>query len=126
MVLADGKHRLAFLDPAHFHAALTLRMPHPRLDEEVHVYGSDETEVARFLALIEGFNARDETPTRWRPRVHMGADALARLCAERAADAVVLASLRDPPAHPPHGKSFTFSLPSRSDSPLMEYSLTPN
>ncbi len=33
--------RLLFLDPGHFHAALTLRVSHPRVADEVFVYAAD-------------------------------------------------------------------------------------
>jgi hypothetical protein len=31
-------HTLLFLDPGHFHAALTLRVPHPGIEDEIFVY----------------------------------------------------------------------------------------
>jgi predicted dehydrogenase len=83
-------HTLLFLDPGHFHAALTLRVPHPRVADEVVVY-SDGAELRDFLGLVERFNARPVSPTRWRVAVVRGADPLARLVDERRGDVVVLA-----------------------------------
>ncbi len=84
-------HTLAFLDPGHFHAALTLREPNPRVSPEVFVYAAAGAELDDFLALIDRFNRRTERPTAWRPRVRLSADPLAQLLAERPGDLVVLA-----------------------------------
>jgi predicted dehydrogenase len=82
---------VAFLEPGHFHAALTLRAAHPRVADEVFVYATDGAAVGDFLALVERFNRRAERPTRWRPRLVTDPDPLARLVAERRGDCVVLA-----------------------------------
>jgi predicted dehydrogenase len=84
-------HTLLFLDPGHFHAALTLRVPHARVAEEVFVYAREGAELRDFLALVERFNRRAADPTRWRPVVTTSDDPLARLVAERRGDVVVLA-----------------------------------
>lgn len=86
-------HTLLFLEPAHFHATLTLREPNPGVSDEIFVYAADGNgpDVRDFLGLIDRFNGRAERPTRWRPAVVSGADPLARLIAERRGDAVVLA-----------------------------------
>ena len=83
--------RLLFLDPGHFHAALTLRVRNPRVDDELFVYASDGPELRDFLALIDRFNRRSEEPTCWRPVVTTCADPRARLVDERRGDVVVLA-----------------------------------
>jgi len=84
-------HTLVFLEPGHFHATLTLRVPHPRVADEIVVYATDGPELADFLALVERFNGRADRPTRWRPRVITDPDSLGRLVGERKGDAVVLA-----------------------------------
>lgn len=84
-------HTLTFLEPGHFHAALTLRAPHPALAPEVFVYARAGRELDDFLALIERFNHRAERPSHWRPRVRLSADPLAQLLVERPGDVVVLA-----------------------------------
>ncbi|MGH7332469.1 MAG: putative oxidoreductase C-terminal domain-containing protein [Candidatus Rokuibacteriota bacterium] len=83
--------RLLFLEPGHFHAALTLRMPHPALADEIVVYSSEGPELRDFLALVDRFNRRSESPTRWRPVVVTCLDSLPRLVEERRGDVVVLA-----------------------------------
>lgn len=84
-------HTLAFLDPGHFHATLTLRAAHGAVRPEVFVYACVGGELDAFLALVERFNRRAERPTGWRPQVRLAADPLTALLAERAADVVVLA-----------------------------------
>ena len=84
-------HRLLFLEPAHFHAALTLRVSNPRVADEVVVYAPNGTECREFLALLERFNRRAERPTRWRAQVVSSADLCARLIDERRGGVVVLA-----------------------------------
>ena len=84
-------HTLLFLDPGHFHAALTLRIPNPRVADEIVVYAPDGAERRDFLALVERFNTRGDAPTRWRPIVVDDGNPLDRLIAERRGDVVVLA-----------------------------------
>jgi len=84
-------HTLLFLEPGHFHAALTLRVANPRVGDDVFVYARDGAELRDFLALVERFNQRVEQPTAWRPRVTTSDDPLARLIEERPGDIVVLA-----------------------------------
>ena len=88
-------HTLLFLDPGHFHAALTLRAPHPGIEDEIFVYAPPAdgagAELRDFLALVERFNRRSAEPTGWRPTVLVSGDPLARLVTERRGDVVVLA-----------------------------------
>ena len=84
-------HTLAFLEPGHFHATLTLREPNPRVSPEVFVYATAGPELDDFLALVDRFNRRAERPTRWRPRARIVDDPLGHLLAERPGDVVVLA-----------------------------------
>ncbi len=88
-------HTLAFLDPGHFHAALTVRERHPRVRDEIFVYAPAGPELDDFLALIDAFNRRAERPTAWRPVVHAGGGSLERLLAERPGDVVILAGRND-------------------------------
>ena len=76
-------HTLLFHDPGHFHAALTLRRPNPRVDPTIHVYAPPGPDLEAFLALVRSFNERAEAPTDWRVEVHTDDDPLARLIEER-------------------------------------------
>ena len=84
-------HTLLFLDPGHFHAALTLRVPQARVADEIFVYAREGAELRDFLALVERFNRRSPDTTRWRPVVTTSDDPLERLVTERRGDVVVLA-----------------------------------
>ena len=84
-------HTLLFLDPGHFHATLTLRVPHPRVSDELYVYAAHGPELRDFLALVDRFNRRPHDPTHWHPVVMTDADSLGRLVADRRGDVVVLA-----------------------------------
>jgi predicted dehydrogenase len=84
-------HTLDFLDPAHFHATLTLREAHPDVSPEIVVYAPAGPALDDFLALVERFNRRADRPTRWRPRVRRSPEPLAALLDERPGDVVVLA-----------------------------------
>jgi predicted dehydrogenase len=95
-------HTLVFLEPGHFHAALTLRERHPLVSDEVVVYdhaGPEDAgggrEVAEFLGLLEAFNRRPQRPTRWRAVVRAGPEPLMRLLDERPGDVVILAGRND-------------------------------
>jgi predicted dehydrogenase len=93
--VARPKHRLAILDPGHFHAALTLRKNHPGLGEEVCVYAQDGPDLDRFLNLVQAFNERSSHPTQWRLHVERCADPLDRLCEARAGDVAIVAGKND-------------------------------
>jgi len=84
-------HTLAFLEPGHFHATLTLREAHPAVSREVFIYATAGPELDDFLALVERFNRRAERPTGWLPRVQVSGEPLARLLDDRPGDVVVLA-----------------------------------
>jgi len=89
------RHTVAFLDPGHFHAALTLSERHPSVGEEIFVYAPPGSELDDFLALIDAFNRRRERPTAWRPIVRAGDGSLERFLAERPGDIVILAGRND-------------------------------
>jgi predicted dehydrogenase len=96
-----SRHTLLFLEPGHFHAALTLRERHARVNDGIVVYASHPpddprgAEAAEFLALVEAFNGRSERPTRWQVDVRAGEDPLGRLLRERPGDVVILAGRND-------------------------------
>jgi len=89
------KHTLIVLNPGHFHAALTLRKSHPRLNDDVYVYTEDGPDVESFLSLVQSFNQRAEDPTHWKLHVYRGADYVDRLLAERPGDLVIIAGRND-------------------------------
>jgi len=88
-------HTIAFLEPGHFHAALTLGTPHPNVREEIFVYAPPGAELDDFLALVEAFNRRAQRPTAWKPVVRAGDRSLEHLVADRPGDVVILAGRND-------------------------------
>ena len=89
--LAIDQVRLITLDPGHFHAALVQKLMYPQVDPVVHVYSPGGPELAEHLKLVEGFNARAESPTHWEEKVYTGSDFLERMVREKAGNVVVLA-----------------------------------
>jgi predicted dehydrogenase len=84
-------HTLLFLEPGHFHAALTLRTHTERVDTIIHVYAPEGLDLDAFVALMKSFNERSEAPTHWDLRVHAGENSLERLMEDRFGDIVILA-----------------------------------
>ena len=89
---------LAFYEPGHFHAALTLRISNPRISNDVHVYAAPGPDREKFLGLIAAFNSRADSPTSWVVHTHGDGDAAAQLellLEEKLASVVVLAGKND-------------------------------
>lgn len=93
--LAADKHTLVVLDPGHFHAALTLRLRHPRLSDDVHAYATDGPDLENFLRIVRTFNQRADNPTRWKLQVYRGEDHFERLRSQRPGDVVIIAGKND-------------------------------
>ena len=89
-------HKLLFLEPGHFHAALTLRTANPRIDPTIHLYARPGPDRDAFMSLVRSFNARDDRPTDWNVRTHDSADPERALVEERRGDIVVLAGRNRP------------------------------
>ncbi len=89
-------HTLLFLEPGHFHAALTLRVKNPRIDPTVHLYARPGPERDAFTALVRSFNARSGEPTAWDVRIHESAESERTLVEERRGGIVVLAGRTRP------------------------------
>jgi hypothetical protein len=86
-----SQHRLAFYQPGHFHAALTLRHANPRVANDIHIYAEGGPERDAFTDLVEQFNGRAEQPTSWTLHLHEGPDLQDRLIDDGHASAVLLA-----------------------------------
>ena len=90
-----GRHTLIVLNPGHFHAALTLRRAHTRLNDDVYVYADAGPDLDAFVDLVESFNQRPQDPTHWTLHVYRGMDHLDRLLSDRRGDVVVVAGRND-------------------------------
>jgi predicted dehydrogenase len=88
-------HTLLIFEPGHFHAALVLRQPHPRLADDIYVYATAGPDLDRFMQLAGSFNEREQSPTAWRLHLQTGKDPLERLIADRKGDIVVIAGRND-------------------------------
>ncbi len=86
-----AQHRLMVADPGHFHAALVQKMSHPGIDRSVYVYAEKEADLADYLAKIQDYNNRSETPASWKEEVYTGSDFLEKMLADKSGDIVVLA-----------------------------------
>ena len=83
--------QLITVAPGHFHAALVQKSMYPQVDSVVHVYAPEGTELQAHLALIDQYNTREETPTRWDEVVYTGPDFLEKMLEDRKGNVVVLA-----------------------------------
>jgi len=103
------KHTLVFLNPGHFHAALTLRERHPLIDDDVHVFAEDGPDVDNFVRLVHSFNDRVVEPTRWTLYVYRGPDYLEKLIAQRPGEIAIVAGMNNekmPLIHFLHAQGF--------------------
>ena len=83
--------RLTILNPGHFHATLVLKTSYSQVSPEVHVFAPDGPEVRDHVQRVEGFNRREQEPTRWRQEVYKGPDYLERMLRRRPGNVVVVA-----------------------------------
>jgi predicted dehydrogenase len=88
---ARGEVKLVTLDPGHFHAALVQKSMYGQVDSIVYVYAPEGQDVLDHLAKIEGYNTRQEAPTRWVEKVYTGADFFEKMIADKPGNVVVLA-----------------------------------
>ena len=103
------QHTLVILNPGHFHAALTLRGPHPLISDDIHVFAEDGPDLDNFLRLVHSFNDRPVNPTRWTLYVYRGADYLEKLLAQRPGKVVIVAGRNNekmPLIHLLHAQGF--------------------
>jgi len=82
--------RLITLDPGHFHAALVQKTMIEGVDPVVHVYAPPGPDLDRHLSMIEGFNTRAESPTKWQQEVHANPDYLAEMLRDRPGNVVII------------------------------------
>jgi predicted dehydrogenase len=82
--------QLITLDPGHFHAALVQKSMYQNVDSVVHVYAPSGTDLQMHLGRVEGFNKRQDNPTRWDEQVYEGNDFFEKLISEKAGNVVVI------------------------------------
>jgi predicted dehydrogenase len=89
--LQGDRLKLITLDPGHFHAALVQKSMYANVDSVVHVYAPAGDDVQEHLKKIDAYNARPESPTRWREEVHTGSDYFEKMLSEKRGNVVMLA-----------------------------------
>jgi predicted dehydrogenase len=87
----QAPYQFVTLDPGHFHAGLVQKSMYPDVDSIVHVYAPEGNDVNLYLSRIESYNARPESPTRWKEVVYSGQDFFEKMIAEKKGNIVVLA-----------------------------------
>ncbi|NNE76912.1 MAG: oxidoreductase [Pricia sp.] len=83
--------KLMTLDPGHFHAALVQKKMYDQVDSTTFVFAPEGPEVKDFLAKIEAYNSRDESPTQWNIEKHYGEDYLAQMLDKKPGNVMVVA-----------------------------------
>lgn len=83
--------QLIVVEPGHFHASLVQKSTYEDVDSTVHVYASDGPDVNAYLASIERYNKREESPTNWNEVVYKGDDFFQKAIADKAGNLVILA-----------------------------------
>ena len=86
---------LAFYEPGHFHAALTLKANNGRINDTVHLYAKAGPERDAFVSLVKSFNQRSVDPSAWHLVLHESDKPLDQLISDQFADVVILAGRND-------------------------------
>ncbi len=87
---ASGEVKIMTLNPGHFHAALVQKYSYPQVDEKVHIYAPDDSELNGHIGRIERYNQRADDPTNWQTTVYTGPDYLQKMITEKPGNVVVL------------------------------------
>ncbi len=85
------KVKLMTLDPGHFHAALVHKTMYPQVDSTIYLFAPQGPEAQDFLAKIEAYNSRDESPTDWSTKNYLGSDYLEKMLTEKPGNVMIVA-----------------------------------
>lgn len=88
---ATPRHRLAVINPGHFHAALVTKSPLADVSDTISVYAPEGPELEQYKGFIDTYNSRVDNPTAWVLDLNTGNDFMNAFTADRSADIVVLA-----------------------------------
>ncbi len=86
----DDEVKLITLDPGHFHAALVQKTMYDQVSPVVSVYAPPGSDVEDHLSRIEGFNRRNEDPTRWIERTYVADDFLETMLDSHPGNVVII------------------------------------
>ncbi|MDX2045824.1 MAG: putative oxidoreductase C-terminal domain-containing protein [Chitinophagaceae bacterium] len=82
--------QLITLDPGHFHAALVQKTMYADVDSAVYVYAPEGNDLKLHLGRINSYNARTESPTRWKEEIYTGNDFFEKMIGAKKGNVVVL------------------------------------
>jgi len=85
-----GKVTIMTLDPGHFHAALVQKSMYAQISDTVYVYAPEGADVTDHLDRINGFNTRDEDPTKWFEKVYVGEDYFEKMISQKPGNVMVV------------------------------------
>lgn len=114
---SSDKLTLMTLDPGHFHASLIQKSMLPGIDSVCYVYAPKSLGVSAHLALLNGYNIREENPTSWKVESYINADFLEKMLEEKPGNIVVLAGNNKRKTDYIH-KSVSAALNVLSDKPM--------
>lgn len=86
-----SSHRLAVINPGHFHAALVTKSPLAHMCDTIDVYAPAGTELEQYKGFIQSYNNRENNPTDWVLNLNTGDDFMSAFAADKKSDIVVLA-----------------------------------
>ncbi|WP_100342692.1 putative oxidoreductase C-terminal domain-containing protein [Mucilaginibacter auburnensis] len=82
---------LITVDPGHFHAALVQKSMYPEVDTVVHVYAPEGDDLQQHMDRIHAYNTREENPTEWKEKIHVGTHFFDEMLEQKKGNVVVLA-----------------------------------
>ncbi len=88
---AGQDHRLAVVNPGHFHAALVTKSPLANMCDTIDVFAPEGPELEQYKGFIESYNNREDNPTAWVLDIETGDDFMSAFTADKESDIVVLA-----------------------------------
>ena len=73
------KIELIVLDPGHFHASLLQKDTLTDVNDTIHIYAPEGTELNQYMESINSYNQRAKAPTSWVSQVYTGDDYLSQM-----------------------------------------------
>ncbi|MCD4769574.1 MAG: oxidoreductase [Bacteroidales bacterium] len=82
--------KIMTLDPGHFHAALVQKNMYSGVSNDLFVFAPESQDVVNYLARIDSYNNRKESPTEWNINTYTGDDFFEQMIIKRPGNVVVL------------------------------------
>lgn len=87
---SEGEVKMMTLDPGHFHAALVQKKMYDQVNQKVHIYAPDKSDVKDHMHRIDNFNSREENPTHWELIPYKADDYFEKMIAQKPGNVVIL------------------------------------